>query len=392
MQSTPLPPLRLPRALRAAGLVVALLAHAACAERAPREFRIGLIGVLEGSVGIASGIPAQEGARLAVDEINAAGGVDIGGVRYRLVLVERGIAPRPDAAAAAARGLINLDSVHAIVGPQISSRALAAAQVAEGAGVPLISPMASNPAVTTGRRFVTRLAFVDAYQGQLLARYAYDSLGLRRAAMLFDAANPYGRDISKLFREVFEAQGGRVVSEETFTSDAAEDFRPQLRRALANRPDALLLPNYSVHDSIQVRQARELGFRGRFLGTDTWDPVGLSQIDSAYGAVIVANWDRTSPRAAAKAFIAAYEARYQHPPRTTAAATYDAVHLLAATAHRAGSLASGALTDSLRAFGPYEGASARFVFQGTGDPVRGGVILEFQRGRSAVRFLDLPPG
>lgn len=387
---SPLPSLRRPSAhLLTRAALLALLA--ACAEPAPAELRIGLIGVTEGPFATVSGIPAREGATLAADEINSAGGVVIDGVAHRIRLVERSIEARSEAAAAAARGLINLDSVHAIVGPQVSSQALAAANVAEASGILLISPMASSAAVTQDRSLVFRLAFVDAYQGQLLARYAFDSLGLRRAAALFDAGSPYGRDISRLFRSTFEERGGRIVGEETFTVDSATDFRPQLRRLLASRPDAILLPNYAVYDSIQVRQARELGFKGRFLGSDSWDPVALSQIDSAYHALIVANWDRRSSRPEARTFVAAYEARFRQVPRSTAAATYDAIHLIAASAKRAGSREGAAMAAALRDFGRHEGASARFDFVGSGDPRRGGVILEFLRGRDSLRYIDSPP-
>lgn len=379
-----------PRTRLLAGLCGGLLL-AACGESPVREFRIGLIGGTTGPMATASGIPAIEGARLAIDELNATGGVEIGGRWHRLVLVERDVATHPDASAAAARALINLDSVHAIVGPQITTQALAAAAVAEQSEIPMISPMASGPALTAGRRMVFRLAFVDAFQGELLARYAFDSLALRRAAVLYDAASPYGRDVFRLFRSTFEARGGAIAAEETFTTENGRDFLPQLRRLLARDPDVILLPNYAVYDSIQVRQARELGFRGRFLGSDSWDPIALAQVDSVRGAVIVANWDRRTAREQGRRFTTAYEARYQRPPRTTAAATYDAIQLLAAVARRTGTLAGPALADSLRRFGRFEGASARLIFRGGGDPVRGGVILEFLQGRDSVRFVDSPP-
>lgn len=389
MRSRPLPH---PAAGVARAAFVGLAALlAACAEPAPRELRIGLIGVTTGSMGIASGLPALEGARLAVEEINAAGGVRIGGTVHRVRLVERSIEPRAEAAAEAARALINLDSVDAIVGPQVSAQAVAAANVAEMSAVPLLAPMASSVAVTSGRRHVLRLAFVDAYQGQLLAGFAHDSLRLRRVAALYDAASPYGRDIFRLFRQTFERLGGAVVAEETFTPDQATDFRPQLRRMLAARPDAILLPNYSQYDSIQIRQVRALGYTGRFLGTDSWDPVTLAESGTSAGAVIVANWDQRTTRGPGREFVGRFEARYGHAPRTTAAATYDAIRLLVAAWQRAGTTEGTPVADSLRHFGQYEGASARFLFEGTGDPVRGGVILEFVRGSDSLRYRDLPP-
>jgi branched-chain amino acid transport system substrate-binding protein len=345
-----------------------------------------------GQMGPTSGLPARHGARLAVDEINAAGGVLIDGVAHRIELIEREVDDRPDAAALAARALINLDSVDAIVGPQISSLAIGAAPVAETSEVLMISPMASSPAVTAGRRFVFRLAFVDAFQGTVLARFAHDSLDLRRAAVLHDAASAYGREITRLFRETFESLGGRVVSVETFNVDDPADWRPQLRRILARNPDALLLPNFAQFDSAQIRQARELGYRGRFLGSDSWDVRALAVRNNATGSIVVGNWDPQSKRPEVLAFIQRWTQRHAEPPRATGAATYDAIHLIAAAMSRAGTRLSGPVADTLRNFGPYEGVISPLDFRGSNDPVRGAAILEVSRNEEVwIRGFVPPP-
>jgi branched-chain amino acid transport system substrate-binding protein len=367
------------------------LAHSlSCTPAEPPEFRVGFLNVMVGPMGPVSGVPGRNGAQMAVDEINAAGGVMVDGISHRVVLVEREIDIRPDAAATGARALINVDSVHAIVGPQISTLAIAAAAVAEFAQVPLISPMASNPAVTSGRSMIFRLAFLDEYQGAALARFAYDSLGIRRAAALFDEANPYSRDIWALFRSTFEARGGRVVGEETFQTDVASDYRAQLRRLVATRPDAILLPNYAVYDSVQVRQARDLGFRGRFLGSDSWDPVAMVRIPAAEGSVVVANWDHRSGGDSTRAFVARYQSRFGQEPRTTAAATFDAMTILAIAATRAQSLQGPALATAIGATDGHDGVVTTYRFRGSGDPTRGGTIVELRNGTTIIRLLDRP--
>ncbi len=373
-------------------LTTALVSAAAgaCADAELPEFRVGLLNVMAEPMGPVSGLPGHHGATMAVDEINSAGGVSIGGVAHRLVLIERDIDIRADAAATGARALINVDSVHAIVGPQISTLAIAAANVAEFARVPLISPMASNPAVTKDRMMVFRLAFLDEYQGDALARFAYDSLGLRRAAALYDAANPYSRDIWALFQRTFRALGGRVVAEQTFHTDLPPDYRDQLRRIIAERPDAIVLPNYAVYDSVQVRQARVLGFRGRFLGSDSWDPLAMSGIDAAEGSVVVANWDQRSGSDSTRAFVSRYKERFRGEPRTTAAATFDAFRILAEAAERAGTLEGAALATAIAATEAHVGAVTTYRFLGNRDPLRGGTILELRDGGTVVRSVDQP--
>lgn len=373
-----------------ATLLLGVSALLSCKQADPPELRIGLLSVVTGPLAAASGRPGQRGAQLAVDEINGTGGVMIGGVAHRIRLIHRGIESRPSDAAVAARALINLDSVDVIVGPQTSALAIAAAGVAEASAVPLVSPMASNPAVTAGRRFAFRLAFLDAFQGSLLARFAYDSLGIRRAAALHDAASPYGRDIVALFRTTFEGLGGEIVGVETFDVDAPTDYRGQLRALLAHRPDAILLPNFPLHDTLQVRQARDLGFRGRFLGTDTWDPVVMQQTPGAAGAVVIANWDPRMGREEARRFAAAYAIRFGERPRTTAVATYDAIRLIAHAVTRAGSRDGEAIASAIRAAGRWEGAGATYVFAGSGDPRRGGVVIEIGTGGDSLRLVAPP--
>lgn len=371
--------------------LLALATLGACEAPPPSEFRIGLIGVYAGAEPSTSSVAASQGATIAIELLNAEGGVLIAGHRYRVVLVERTAENRSDAAAVAARALINLDSVDVVIGPQTSNLAIAAAPVAEVSEVPMLTPMASNPAVTAGRRMVVRLAFLDAFQGEVLARFAYDSLGIRRAAALHDAGSPYGREITRLFRETFEALGGRIVLVETFDADDPSEHSPQLRRILSAQPDAILLPSFVVHDSAQIRVARGLGFRGRFLGSDAWDVKTLAARDDALGSIVVANWDRHADREAARTYIKLWNER--HPaeqPLATGAATYDAVLIVAEAATRAGARSGPAVADSMRNLGKWHGALAEFDFIGTGDPKRGAVVLELQRDSFPIRA-QVPP-
>ncbi len=370
---------------------LSLLALMGCRPADPPEVRIGLIGIYSGAMESTSGIPAREGARMAIEELNGAGGVLLAGRRHRLVLIERRVENRPDAAAVAARSLINLDSVDVILGPQLSALAVAAAPVAEESEVLMITPMASNPAVTAGRRYVFRLAFLDDFQGEVLARFAAESLHIRRAAVLHDAASLYGRDIAALFTRTFAALGGTVVGVETFDVDGGRDYRPQLARLFARRPDALLLPNFVTADSSQIYQARDMGFRGVILGSDSWDVRGLSPREAAVGSVIVANWDRRSTRPASARFITAWRARSTDEPRATAAATYDAVHLVVLAMQRAGTRTGIAVADSLRHLGRYDGAVTDYDFRGSNDPRRGAVILEVRPEGLSVRATFDPP-
>ena len=338
---------------------------------------------------VASGIPAAEGAQLAMEEINTQGGVLIGGQRYTLRVIVKNYDPRPDAAATAARALINIDSVDVVIGPQLSAHAIAAGGVAEDAHVPLIAPMASAPAVTAGRHFVFRLAFLDPFQGEMLARYARDDAKATKAAVLYDIANPYGRDIAALFRDTFESLGGKMVATETFTSDAERDFTAQLTRIKQTNPDVLLLPNYGIVDSIQVRQARAMGIKAQFLGSDNWDPVGVRRVPQAIGTVLSHQWHVETPTAQSRSFVERYRRRFGVEPRSTAAMTYDAVRLVADAAQRAGRLDGDALRGGLATTAGLQGVTGVIRFNGTGDPARSGVLSRIGATKdSLLRIVD----
>lgn len=362
--------------------LVSLLA--ACAPAPSPEIRIGLLAVLEGEYAVSSGEPSLEGARLAVEEINDAGGVDVGGTSHRLTLVERSHETRPDAAASAARASINLDNVDILVGPQLSTQAVAAAAVAEAAQVPMISPMASNPSVTAGRHFVFRLAFLDAFQGALLAEYARHDLHATRAAVLYDAAHPYSTEIARLFSETFARKGGRIVASETFTTDQRSGYTTQLRHIADARAEVLLLPNYAGAASAQAREARALGIRAQFLGSDSWDLTTMAVTGEAEGAVGVHQWHPDIPDSLTAAFVRAYRDRYDHAPRATAALTYDAVRLAAQAVHRAGSLDGPAVAGALRGTRVFTGVTGTMTFEGRPDPIRSGVLSIVRHGKAEL--------
>ncbi len=355
----------LPRRSATAVLLVTV-AIAACRPSAPPEVRIGVMATLSGRFAEVSGRPTVEGARLAVRDF---GPLEIHGRAVRVVLVERDFTDRADAAANAARGLINQDSVIAIVGPQFSRHALPVAIVAEDAHVPMISPMSSNAAVTQGRRYVFRLAFLDAVQSAALARFAAADLRARRAAVLYDISSEYSRSLAESFRRAFDSVGGRTVAFESYTADRAEDFSRQIARIAAARPDVVFLPNFPDVVVHQVPALWRSGVRAVVLGSDSWDPQTVPLADRQQ-AFVANQWRPDIPTEPARRFVRAYTAAYGAPPRAAAALTYDAVTLLLGAMRDT----QGADADSLRAAiartSEFSGASGLVRFAGQADPAR----------------------
>ncbi|MFS8524231.1 MAG: ABC transporter substrate-binding protein, partial [Limnochordales bacterium] len=249
-----------------AALLVAALGVGALA--ADGEIVIGLNVELTGSIPVI-GQSSVRGAQLAVLEINSAGGLEVGGKRYEITLViedNQDVAP---SAAAATTKLITQNNVLAVIGPNASRNAIPAAIVANNLRTPMISPWSTAVETTVDRPYVFRAAFIDDFQGEVVATFARETLGAQTAAVLFDIASDYNKGIAEIFRERFEAAGGRVVAFESYTT-GDRDFSSQLTNIRAHNPDVLFLPNYYSEVPLQVQQARRLGYTGHIVGSDSW--------------------------------------------------------------------------------------------------------------------------
>lgn len=365
-------------------ILVAIALIPGCAERPPQEVRIGLLVATGADFDQTSGHPTRRGADLAIQEINAAGGIRIDGEPHMLRLFVESHEQRGESAASKARLLINRDRVHALVGPQTSATAIPVSKVADVARIPMISPMSSNAQTTSARDFAFRLAFLDDVQGTVLAQYAIEENGAQTAGVLFDEALAYANGLARKFRIAFENAGGEVVAYESYTTDAAETFTEQLSRIAIADPDVLFLPNITLVDSIQMVEARALGIRAAFIGSDSWDMQRLRQIPEAEGAVISHQWHYESPTTSVAAFLERFDAAYGRVPRTTAAMTYDAVGVLAEALRIAGTASSGPFRDAIRAVDDYEGVTGRIAFRGGHDPERSVVISVIEDGEIRV--------
>lgn len=373
---------------RAFSLVpAAVLCCAGCGEPAP-PIRIGLLPYLTGVRIEFSGQGTMDAAAMAVSEINATGGLLVAGQRHLVELRIRDAGEQVDFATAAARALINHDSVVALIGPQFSRDALAVAMLAEGDHIPMITPMASLPEVTRNRPFVFRMAFTDDEQGASLSRFAREDLRAQRAAVLYDVADDYARGLAETFQLGFLAGGGVIVASETFTTDAPS-YRDQLGRIAATRPEVLFLPSYMPLVQGQMEQARAAGIEAVFLGTDVWDGNVLSRIPVAEGAYQTAQWWPDTTVAAIANFMTRFQDRYGRRPAGTEAATWDAVRLLAAAIQAAGATEGTALQAALAATSGFQGVTGEISFDPDGNPTKSAVLLRLGPG-GPVRIG--PPG
>jgi len=227
---------------------------------------IGFVGALTGAEAH-YGAESRNGALLAVEEANAAGGVQ----GRLLALRAYDSQSRPEEAASAMTRLATQDGVLFVVGENQSTNSLAMAPAATQAQVPMISPSSTNPRVTSeGGPWVFRVCFTDTFQGRLLARFARETLKADRVATMIDQKSDYSIGLAKVFATKFTALGGTIVAEEYYTRGDT-DFRGPLTRVKAVRPQVLFIPGYYSDAGPLARQARELGIQATLLGGDGWD-------------------------------------------------------------------------------------------------------------------------
>lgn len=369
-------------------LIVAILGIAGCGElqptiNPPKEIRIGIIAPMSGDFAETAGAMSVNAAKLAVQEVNDAGGIVIGETPYRIQLVVGDDRNEAQPALQAAKKLIEQDDVMAIVGPVSSRAAIAVSEVAEQSGIPMISTAATNPAVTANKRYAFRVAFVDLFQGEVLARFVYQDMKKRRAAILYESGNAYSEGLKEYFQYEFDRLGGQVVAMEGYRT-GVQDWSEKLETIRAKNPSVLFLPNYGNDLKLQIKQIRTLGITSTLLGCDSWNYIepDVFAMPEIQGALYTAHWSPGIANDKAKLFMETYYQAYQEIPNEVSALTYDTLGLLfAVMRNEAQAVDSEVIRNGLANIKEYTGVTGVMQFSGTGDPIRSLVVLQIEQGR-----------
>ena len=356
-------------------LAVLPLAGAAAAPL-PSEIRIGAVETLTGD-NAAYGLSIQKGLDLAVSEINAG---FLGASTITLLYLDDK-ADKQEGISDFTR-LINDEKVSAIIGPTLSSTAFAADPVAQKAGVPVLGTSNTATGITAMGTYVFRDSLLQSgvIPGTLAAVAAM--YHPKTAALLYEATNEFSKSESEVFTAAAQKLGIRLVATESY-SKGDTDFRTQLGKLAARRPDLYLFSSL-VGEAIPVlQQAREIGITQPIVGGNGFNsPAVIANAKTAAEGLIVGSaWfiDSTAPRS--RAFVAAYRARYHGDPDQFAAQAYDGLYLVATAIRNAGSADRAAIRDALAAIRDLPGALGNFSFDANRDPVHPGVTLTVRDGR-----------
>lgn len=305
------------------------------------EFLIGGLGPLSGSAA-SYGTSVKQGAAIAIEEINAAGGVKVGDKTLTLKLDFADDEASGDTALSAYNSLMD-KGAQAILGTVTSGAGLAIAEQTNTDGIFQITPSGSALALTDlPNQF--RLCFTDPFQGKTMADYAIDQLGYTKIAVIYNNSDEYSTGVMEAFAEEIVAKGGEIVAKEAFVTDAV-DFNTQLTTIKGTDAQAIYVPAYYQDAAYITTQAAELGMNLPFLGSDGWDGVIAKVVDPAVleGAVFLSPFYAADTAPEAQAFVKKYNEKYKADPDQFAADGYDTVYVMKAALEKAQSTESADL-------------------------------------------------
>jgi branched-chain amino acid transport system substrate-binding protein len=339
---------------------------------------LGQVGSLTGSEAT-FGISARNGIAMAVEETNAAGGVKGKKLAVR-VYDSQG---RPEEAAQAATRLITQDKVLVLLGEAASSNSMAMAEKAQAAGVPMITPSSTNPAVTRKGDYIFRVCFIDPFQGYVMAKFARDHLEMKKVAVLQDNKSAYSVGLTDVFSRKFSEMGGAIVANESY-SKGDTDFRAQLTAIKMTKPNAVFIPGYYTDVGIIARQARELGLSVPLLGGDGWESDKLFELggEAIEGSYYSNHYSVDNPDPRVQEFIGKYKAAYGGVPDSVAALAYDAARLAIDAMKRAPDLTGASIRDAIASTKDFPGVAGTINLDQNRDAVKQAVILKVEGGKT----------
>ena len=333
-----------------------------------------------------------EGLQLAIDEANEAGGIN--GKKIELVSVD----DKSEAAESinAATKLISDDDVKVIVGPATTGLVLAETQTATDAKVPIIAPCATSPEATVEngkvKPYVFRSCFIDPQQGEVMATFAAKELKAKTAVIYVDNSSDYSKNLAKVFKEKFEAAGGKVVMEEAFLQKD-QDFKATLTKLKTANADVMFVPAYYEEVGKIVKQAREMGINSAILGTDGWDDtkvVDIAGADALNNTFFSTHYSEKD--AEVQGFIEAYKKKYNRAPNVFAALGYDAGKMLVDALKRAGSSDTEKIREALEATKDLKVGTGTISMDKNHNPIKTAVILEMKNGEKELKAKIAPEG
>lgn len=352
------------------------------------SIKVGVMGPYSGSVA-QYGIACRDGALLYFKQVNADGGVNGKQVETD-VQDEKGDATE----AVTVYNKLVEDGVSAIVGDVTSKPTIAVAQLSVEDNMPCVTPSATTADVISYGDNYFRACITDPFQGKVMADFASEQ-GYKTVATIYDNGDDYATGVADAFVEEATAKGLTVSSEQGYATGST-DFNAALTAIIATNPDAILSSNYYQDDGMIVTQARQLGYKGVFLGADGWAGIIGGEQDYASaedleGCFYCSSFVSTNPDESVQQFITDFTDEYGEAPTNFDALGYDAAAVVVAglTAAEEAGLEAGtddykqAVIDGIAAC-EVKGVTGTITYDGTGDPKKSTLVITFKDGSEEI--------
>jgi len=349
-------------------------------QTSPADVKIGAMTCLTGALS-SFGVSSIQGAKLAIEEINAAGGTL--GQPIQLIVEDNG--SKAGETATITRKFISQDKVVAILGDLTSSATMEGAPLAQAAKIPLLTPSATNIAITKIGNYIFRSCFIDPFTGTIMAKFALDRLKAKQAIVMTDVKQDYSVGLTDAIRQYFTQNGAGFLKTFSYSSGDT-NFRTQLTAIRMARPDVIFLPGYYTEAALILRQARQLGITCPFVGGEGWDSPALVQVagKAADGNYYTDHFSAADPDPRVQRFVQTYRAKFAVSPDALAALWYDGARLLSQAVKRAGSTDAAKIRDALAATRDFEGVTGRISIDENRNASKSGVILKIDNGEPTM--------
>jgi len=324
-------------------------------------------------------------AEMWLEDVEKAGGLEVSGKKFPVEIVLEDNEAKAESAVKANTKMITQDDVIIIIGPQSSKQAVPAGDVANNYETPMISPWSTNPATTADRPYVFRGCFLDPFQGPVLANFITEEFKFTKAAVLYDVASDYPKGLAEFFKMAWEEKhgAGSVVAYESFTTKDT-DFSSQLTKIIRSDAQVLFTPQYYNEVALIVQQAKDLGWKGPIVGSDSWGSAETVELcgEACYGQFFSTHYAAAGAKGATKEFIDRYKAKYGYTPDDVAALTWDALRLAQAAIEQSGGISGKikddrkAVRDALAKIQNFDGITGKMTFTEEGDPKKCAVIVK----------------
>lgn len=324
------------------------------------------------------GLQLRKGVDYAVDEINAAGGVD----GKKLTVTSADDEGKPSNGPVVAQQFCDDSSISAVLGYSFSSVALSALPVYDQCGLPVVASAVTSPELSGASKLFFRNIFTDAYQGAAMGEFVAEHRSGGKIAVLYQQ-DDYGQGVAKAFSDAFKKAGGTVTSSQAYQLGTV-NFGTLIDKALADDPDGVFVGGFYTEASKIATQLREAGSSAQFYGTDGSVDPGFVKLagKSADGAIVYTAF--TAAAAPDSAFVTGYKKKYGEEPGTWAALAYDAVHDVAAAMKAGKSTERSAIAEQLAQLKPVDGVTGENSFDSKGDRVGKIVFLKVEDGSFSV--------